>query len=584
MSQAHTEMVFVDALENIASTVTKVLGFEMAAISIALDDQDLEMIAVAGCPQAHQRLLGRRTPISKIEQELACAEVWGNFRFLAHERLIVAEDQLGWVPDIDVPQDPAMWHPLDLLLAPIYDDDRRLRGLLSVDLPLDRRRPNAAKRDELQRYAEQTRRAVLTALERSELAEQVRMAEAAREIVREASSERSIDRILEVCHPALTAAFNAVGMWIQTFDKDDLGTDVLYGSSEGDISTMPEGLRRLGRMAADQLWGRREVAVVTDTIVPPLHDLSPGQEQQVYDYMATRQTASMLFVPLGAGRECLGSLGLTRRVGTRAWNTIERQAALDIGRDLGRALLNARTFESKRRLVEELRELARYKSRLIATISHELKNPLTAILGHTEMLSSVPDLEPDVSISIGSMERAAMRMQQLIDDLLVLAQAGDPRTEFRPVPVALDVLVHEALELLATKTQRKQLKVVVEFPDEPILVLGEEQGLARLCANLISNAVKYTPDQGAVTISLERTPTHVELSVSDTGMGISQTDQTRMFEEFFRSTNPDAVAQPGTGLGLTIVQRIVERHDGTIRLDSTLGVGSSFTVTLNPAT
>src|SRR5690606_4639142 len=102
-----------------------------------------------------------------------------------------------------------MWHPLDLLMAPIYDDDGALRGLLSVDLPRDRRRPGPEKRDELRRYAEQARRAVLTAFERAELAEQVRLADAARMIVREVSSELSMDRIIEVSQPALTTAFNS---------------------------------------------------------------------------------------------------------------------------------------------------------------------------------------------------------------------------------------------------------------------------------------------------------------------------------------------------------------------------------------
>ena len=585
MNQPDIEAVFVEALQNIAEGVTDLLGFEVAAISIARDDHTLEMVAVAGSAQARDQLLGHRTPIVEIERELVTAEEWGDLRFVPHERMSIEVEELGWVPDLEPSDDPDAWHPLDLLLAPIHDEHNKLRGLLSVDLPHDRRRPGAAQREQLQRYARQTRRSVLTAVERAELAEQVRLADAARRIVREVSSELSISRIVEICQPAVTAGFNAVGMWLQTFDAGGGGADAVYGATEGDIA-IPAEFKVVGREAARLLWARQEVAVITLGSVPEISGLAldEGQVQRLHDFMAvTLEASSMLFVPIGSGHECLGNLALTRRGPRTDWSPVERQAALEIGHDLGRALVNARTFERERLLLQEQRELAGYKSRLIATISHELKNPLASILGHVDLIDLEPDLASSMSESASAIGRAAERMRSTIDDLLLLSQVADPKTVLDPAPVDLAVVVDDVLDLLRVTVDQKSLRLVQDVPATQVYAWGEAPGLFRVCVNLISNAVKYTPAGGTITVTLARNAADVELVVADTGIGISSTDQARLFEEFFRSTNPAALATPGTGLGLSIVHRIVERHHGQIAVDSDLGAGTTFTVTLPPA-
>src|SRR5690606_3734575 len=155
----------------------------------------------------------------------------------------------------------------------------------------------------------------------------------------------------------------------------------------------------------------QQVAVATDRIVPAIEELTVEEERAVFAFMDwPLEATSLLFVPLGAGRECVGNLALTRRTANTGWSEPEKQAALGIGHDLGRALLNARTFERERRLAAELRELDGYKTRLISTLAHELKNPLTAIAGHAEMLESRPDLPGGVRHSVAAIERGAARM------------------------------------------------------------------------------------------------------------------------------------------------------------------------------
>ena len=391
-----------------------------------------------------------------------------------------------------------------------------------------------------------------------------------------------MDRIMELIQPAM-ASLDAIGMWMQTFDEDDGATDLVYGSVDGSL-VIPDDLKELSRRTARHLWDSQEVAVVTDRIIPAIDGMSLEQEQRVYEFMAEPlEATSLIFVPLGAGRECLGNLALTRRCNDLHWSESEKQAALDIGHDLGRALLNARLFERERHLAAELLELDGYKSRLISTLAHELKNPLTAIAGHAEMLDSRVDLPGGVRHSIASMERGADRMQRTIDDMLVLAEVNGSQRPLAPGAVDMTALVRDVLDLLHTTIEAKRTTVIVESTDESVMAFGEASGLDLICTNLVSNAVKYTPPGGTVTISLSRVEDEVEMVVTDTGIGIAEEDLESLFQEFFRSSNPAAHAEPGSGLGLAIVQRIVARHDGRIHVSSALGVGTTFTVSLPAA-
>lgn len=579
-----------DALQLIAEGVTDLAGFGVAAISVAREDGKLEVMAISGPDRARRELLGRRTPTDDLMVEIEKADHWGLLRFVPHERLDPsAGETWGWVPDIVPLEVPDAWHPLDLLVAPLYDEQGQLRGTLSIDLPVDGRRPGEDQRRVLQTYAEQAGRAVLTTLEREALAEQVRLAEAARRIVRNASAQRSLERILSECQEALAEGFQAHGMWIQTFDEDGLGTGTVYAANGAEV-WLPEDLVTVAEAAAREAWELQRVDIVsTDRPFGPT--ISAEQGDQILAFLTSIGISSILFAPLGAGPECLGNLVFTRTAGARDWTDHECAAALDIGHDLGRAILNARAFEREHRLVVELQALDTYKGQLIATVSHELKNPLTAIAGHLEILDGLPDLPPQVRSSLTAMDRGAARLARVIDDLLLLSKVGDPNTPIIPSPVDVHRILDEVLDLSSIAADRKGLSIVIEAPDEPVLALGDPDEIDRVCTNLVSNAVKYTPAGRQITITLGHSHDgegdgdgdEVTLRVADQGIGISEEDRQQLFSEFFRSTNPVAVSEPGTGLGLAIVRRILQRHGGRIAVESTLGEGSTFTVTLPAA-
>ncbi|MFC4784394.1 ATP-binding protein [Nocardioides sp. MAHUQ-72] len=570
-----------EALQTIAEGVTQLAGFGVAAISVVRDDGRLEVMAVAGSDEAREQLLGTRTPVDRLEREIVKADEWGLLRFVPHERLDAEVGESWWVPDITPSSDPDAWHPLDLLIAPLYDELGALRGTLAIDLPDDGRRPGTARRQLLQRYAEQAGRAVITALEREALAHKVRLAEAAREVVRHASAQLRLDRILSDIRGALMEGFQARGLWIQTIDEDGHGTGAVYSALGIEIELTGD-LVRIAEAAARRAWDGQRVEIVQRGR-PFGPSINAEEGDQILHFLETIGIGSLLFAPLGAGPECLGNLVLTRADGDADWTSVESDAARDIGHDLGRAILNARNFEREHQLVEELQALDTYKSQLIATVSHELKNPLTAILGHLEMLDSSPDLTGTTRASLAAMDRGAQRMVRVVEDLLLLSKVGDPDNPVIPAPVDLRSIVDEVVDLNSVAAERKDIRLDVEAPREPVLACGDHDELDRVCANLVSNAVKYTPEGGHVTIELAACGDEILLQCSDDGLGISPEDQHQLFAEFFRSSNPAALAQPGTGLGLAIVSRIVQRHKGRIELESELGKGSTFRVLLPAA-
>jgi len=571
-------------LQLIAEGVREIVGFQFASISVvrttADGTQELEVIADAGDDDTSEQILGRRTPLSALLAEIENAEVWGQFRFLPHELAGDTGDTYGWVvPDMVVVDAPDAWHPLDLLVALLHDDQGVLRGTLAIDVPDDGRRPGEEQRRLLEKFAVQAARTVVTTLEREDLAEQVRLAETARAIVREANAQQGLARILSDCQRGLVEGFRSQGSWIQTFDEDGAGTGAIHSSTGADID-LPQELVDLAARAARRAWTDQSAVVVNRERPEGDPLVSADDHRRIVEFLDSIGVASLLFVPLGAGSECLGNLVLTRTTSDPDWSELDRTAALDIGHDLGRVVLNARTFEREHQLVVELRALDTYKSQLIATVSHELKNPLAAISGYLELLEAAPDLSTRSRSAVDAMNRGTGRLGRVVDDLLLLSKVGDPAHAIIPAPVDLVPLVAEVVDLVGVQARQKDIALTTEVPASPVVAHGDAWEIDRVVTNLLSNAVKYTGLGRPVGVRVWGDSAGAHVAVSDEGLGISEADQDHLFDEFFRSSNPAAVREPGTGLGLAIVKRIVDRHGGTIELESKLGHGSVFTVTL----
>ena len=572
-----------EALLVIAEGITQLAGFGVAAVSVVRDSQHMQVMAVAGDDDARDTLLGTYTPITRLMEELEHAEDWGMFKFVPSESLDPAVESWGWVPDLEPSSHPDAWQPMDLLVAPLYGPTGELRGSLSIDCPSDGLRPDEAHRRILNRYAEQAGRALYIAVEREAFAEQVRVLSATRAVVRNAARERNIGLMLEKIQPSLIEGFHSLGSWIHTFDEDGHGQGAIY-AGDGTTIEMPRHLVHIAERAAADSWRVQRVGLVSrhmpqDSRVSPV---SGPEFQQILRFLEGIGVGSLLFVPMGAGRECLGSLVLTRALGDPEWSPAEVDAALEVGRDLGRAVLNARALDRERELVRELKALDDYKSKLIATLSHELKSPLAAMLANIEFLTETVDLDPGALDVLAAVDRGAGRLVRVVEDLLLLAKVGDPHLPLLTRPVNLRDVVDDVINLTSIADQGR-FEVRVESDLQSLTAVGDPAELDILVTNLVSNAVKYSSSDSTVTVTLERQGDWVVLTCADRGIGIAPSDRAQLFREFFRSESPEVKAQAGTGLGLTIVDRIITRHLGRIEVDSTLGEGSAFRVFLPAA-
>ena len=403
-------------LQKVAQGVVDALGFDMAAVNYLDDDGFLDVLGIAGDPDAIETMAGRRVPMADYLEEFELADDWGSLKFVPHERL--PPDVVStWVPQVQPLDVPDAWHPMDALYAPLHGPDGELVGVLGVDLPRDGRRPSVLKRQVLEMYAVQA----------------------------------------------------------------------------------------------------------------------------------------------------------------------------------GLAIHLARTRERELRIIEELREMATYRDEVNLALTHELKNPLTAILGHTELLGEALAEHGGASASVKSVATAVQRMQDLIGNLLVLGRVQHEHPALPDAHVDLGELVHEAADLLAMQARQGGVRVETRADTPGPLVRGDRDELVMIVTNLMSNAIKFTPDGGEVSLTLDTdtntntgTETHsdggapgeVLLTCRDTGLGIPLADQATIFDAFTRSTSPEARAVAGSGLGLTITRRIVERHGGSIEIVSAAGEGATVLVRL----
>ena len=240
-------------------------------------------------------------------------------------------------------------------------------------------------------------------------------------------------------------------------------------------------------------------------------------------------------------------------------------------------------LDHERAAVERLRDLEQVKADFVATVSHELRTPLTSMIGYVELLEdgAVGELSADQRAVMNRLERNGRRLLLLVEDLLLLSQIEARQMRFQPVECDLRQTARAAYDALGPLLSTRSLDVVLRLPAVPVLHEGDPEQVERMMLNLVSNAVKFTPDGGRVELVVSDLGDTVEVVVLDTGMGIPADEQDQLFTRFFRASTATAQAIQGTGLGLTIVQAIVERHGGRIAVSSSEGVGTTVSVSLS---
>ncbi len=234
-------------------------------------------------------------------------------------------------------------------------------------------------------------------------------------------------------------------------------------------------------------------------------------------------------------------------------------------------------LETERQAVDRLREVDRVKDAFVAGVSHELRTPITSILGYTELLEegALGDLEPPQADAVDRISKNSSRLLTLISELLTLSKVQADGTDGqRPTTdqaVDLAQVVAAGLAVLSPTVARRDVELTVDLPSCPVPVTGDRDMLERVVINLTDNAVKFTPDGGHVTVALTSAGGRAVLEVADTGIGVPDHEQQRLFDRFFRSSLAQQKAIPGSGLGLSIAHKIVEKHGGTLEVSSEAG-------------
>jgi signal transduction histidine kinase len=227
---------------------------------------------------------------------------------------------------------------------------------------------------------------------------------------------------------------------------------------------------------------------------------------------------------------------------------------------------------------EQLVEIDRLKDEFVSSISHELRTPLTSIAGYVELLiEEEEDSQKQGHLAI--VGRNSERLLALVTDLLFAARLQYGRLELERSPVDLRSLVTQCVDSARPRAQAARVQLELEVEEVPEIA-GEPAKLAQLLDNLVSNAIKFTPRDGHVSVRLTAHDGMIRIEVSDTGIGISDTDRERLFERFFRTQSALEREIQGTGLGLYISKAIVEAHEGRIGVDSAPGQGTTFVVEL----
>jgi two-component system NtrC family sensor kinase len=226
--------------------------------------------------------------------------------------------------------------------------------------------------------------------------------------------------------------------------------------------------------------------------------------------------------------------------------------------------------------ISRYKELDSLKSEFVATVSHELRSPLTLILGYAQILKLIGNMNEQQETYVGHIVEGVEEMKTLVKNLLDLGrlEAGDALEISK---TAAGDIVHQVIGSLEVHAEQKNIQVNVAVPDEPIFLEADVTFLTQALKNLVENAIKFTPMGGKVDVGVRLKDQQVIFAVRDNGIGIAPLDQRRLFEKFYRPGVQNQ-NQRGSGLGLAIVKSIVERHGGKVWFESQLGKGSSFYV------
>ena len=553
-------------LELITSSAVDILNAEAGSLLLTIDDgsSDLEFKIAIGTSGAD--LIGRRFPSG----EGLVGEVAKSGRYVIVNDTSRDDRWAGEVTETD-------FRTTSILAVPLIDNNQLL-GVLEVLNKKDRAIFVDDDANLLNTFAGQAAVAIdnarLFQMTDQQLSDRVDELETLERIDAELNRSLDINTVAEITVRWAVAQSGATAAALGIVTGDYLEIAARYGYRETDF---PEG-------AQGNFWPRdkgivsrvmrtRQPDIATDIRIDP--DYIPGQ----------RHCLSQITVPMMSGDEINALLILEKNVEPR-FGLVDMAFVQRLAEHASIALVNAQLYVDLARANDS-------KSEFVSFVAHELKTPMTSIKGYTDLLLGgvTGEINERQESFLGTIKSNIERMNTLVSDLndVTKLQTGNFHMEFAPVDFRN--VIEETLRPLQRQIDDKGQTLDIQLPDDLPHIQADQNRLIQVLTNLVSNAYKYTPENGLINITGEitanrwgsngkRAETVLHIHVKDTGIGMSEADLESLFTPYFRSENPMAREQPGTGLGLTITRGIVERHGGQIWVESELGEGTTFHFTV----
>ena len=396
------------------------------------------------------------------------------------------------------------------------------------------------------------------------------------EVSRAVSSTLDIETVLDTIVSRASQLAGAAGCSIYEYDEG--AEQFELRATHHDDPAFVEALRATPLRKGGGLMGR--AAEMREPIQIPDVNQPGAYESSVRDTLIRFGYRALLAVPLLRENQIIGSLSLTRKEpGEYAPEVIDVLKSFATQSAL--AIQNARLFREIADKSRQLEAASRHKSEFLANMSHELRTPLNAIIGFSEVLSDrmFGELNEKQDEYLKDIYASGQHLLSLINDILDLSKIEAGRMELELSEFDLPNAIDNALILVRERASRRGIRLGSAIDERLGMIGGDERKVKQVLLNLLSNALKFTPEGGRIDVSARAHDEVVEVSVTDTGVGIAPEDQEAVFEEFRQVATADKKVE-GTGLGLALSRKFIELHGGRVWVESEVGKGSTFTFTL----